>query len=52
MKWVTDHWQLVVGGLVIVLEQVLPHLPVKANSTVQLVLDVAKSLLPKANGEK
>ena len=35
------------GLLIIVLENILPHLPVKANSTVQVIINVAKAILGK-----
>lgn len=50
MNWVIHNWAALVGVAVFILENILPHLPVKANSTVQLVLGVAKLLLPKTGG--
>lgn len=37
----------IVGAVIVVVENVLPHLPIKANSTVQLIINVAKAILGK-----
>lgn len=42
-----QNWLLIIGAVVIIVENVLPHLPIKANSTVQLVLNIVKSLVSK-----
>lgn len=49
MNWFTEHraYAEILGAVVLLVEQILPHLPMKANSTVQLVLDIATALLPK-----
>jgi hypothetical protein len=38
---------LIIGAVVIIVENILPHLPIKANSTLQVILNIVKSLLPK-----
>lgn len=35
------------AAVLIILENVLPHLPVKANSTVQIIINVAKAIFGK-----
>ncbi len=50
MNWITENWVTLAGAAVIVLENILPHTPMKANSTVQLVLGLVKMLLPKTGG--
>ena len=37
----------IASAVLLVVEQVLPHLPIKANSTVQLILGIARFLLGK-----
>jgi hypothetical protein len=34
-------------AVLLIVENVLPHLPIKANSTVQLIINVAKAILGK-----
>lgn len=43
----TENIILIAGAVVIIIENVLPHLPIKANSTVQLVFNILKALIPK-----
>jgi len=39
---------LAIGAAVLlVVEQILPHLPCRANSTVQLIVNIAKSIFNK-----
>lgn len=35
------------GAVIIIIENVLPHLPIKANSTLQLIINLAKAVLGK-----
>lgn len=42
-----QNWLLIAGAIVIIIENVLPHLPIKANSTAQMILNIVKSLVSK-----
>jgi hypothetical protein len=42
-----QNWLLIAGAVIIIVENVLPHLPIKSNSTVQLILNIVKSLVSK-----
>jgi len=37
----------IAGAVLLIVENVLPHLPIKANSTVQLIINVARAILGK-----
>ena len=47
MDYVKTHPLEILGLAVLVVEQVLPHLPIKANSTVQVIINVAKAIIGK-----
>lgn len=47
MNWIAHHWADLAGTAIIILENVLPYTPLKANSTVQLVIGRVKLVLPK-----
>lgn len=52
MHFIATHWKELLGVLVVVVEQILPMLPIKANSTTQLVINAAKEVLPKKEAQK
>jgi len=37
----------IAGAVLLIIENILPHLPIKANSTVQIIINVAKAILGK-----
>jgi uncharacterized protein YjeT (DUF2065 family) len=37
----------IAAGVLLIVENILPYLPIKANSTVQLIINVAKAILRK-----
>ncbi len=41
------HSVAIAGAVIIIVENVLPHLPIKANSTVQVIINLAKMILGK-----
>ena len=49
MDLVTQHSQVVAiaAAVLVIVENILPHLPIKANSTLQIIINVAKALLRK-----
>ena len=43
-----NHQTIEIGGaLIIILENILPFLPTKANSSVQLIINLAKAIFGK-----
>lgn len=42
------HAIAITGAAIIIVENILPHLPIKANSTVQVIINIIKVLLGKA----
>lgn len=50
MQWFIDHWQMLLGGFLWIVNEVLAANPNwKSNSIVQLVLNVLKSMLPSSS---
>jgi hypothetical protein len=49
MDIVTQYPQAfaIATGAIIIVENVLPHLPIKANSTAQIVINIIKAILGK-----
>lgn len=43
----SDHTIAIAGAVIIILEQILPILPIKASSTVQLIINMAKAIFGK-----
>lgn len=37
----------IASAVLVIVENILPHLPIKANSTVQLIINLAKAILGK-----
>jgi len=51
MDFIKHHQQVIdiVGAGVLLLEQILPHLPIKADSTVQLIINIGKWVVSLGN---
>ena len=49
MNYLQQHQNVVeiAGAIIICIEQILPHLPIKADSTVQLIINIAKTIFAK-----
>lgn len=49
MELMNQHPQVIAiaSAVMIIVENVLPHLPIKANSTLQLIITMAKAILRK-----
>lgn len=49
MTWLSHHrvYAEILGSAILLAEQILPQLPTKANSTLQILINVAKTFLPK-----
>jgi len=49
MNWILSHRALLesIGAVLVSFEQVIPYLPMRANSTAQAIINIVKALLPK-----
>ena len=49
MNWIMNHRSLLesIAGVVVGFEQIVPYLPMRANSTAQMIINVAKAILGK-----
>jgi hypothetical protein len=47
IEFLVAHWYVILGIVVIILENILPYLPTKANCSVQAIVSICKKILSK-----